>query len=145
MVVIIVNMNHKNKMIEEYIINISKQVNDQYGKELIDEDKISRALTMFKDSSDDLETEIIPKINATLRQVLANNIKSEYHKQYDFIKKIANSIGNVTEAEIINLMMSNYDLIKNDNSEDITNLVISEFKSKRKIDFDIDHDTPCII
>lgn len=139
------NMNHKNKMIEEYIINISKQVNDQYGKELIDEDKISRALTMFKDSSDDLETEIIPKINATLRQVLANNIKSEYHKQYDFIKKIANSIGNVTEAEIINLMMSNYDLIKNDNSEDITNLVISEFKSKRKIDFDIDHDTPCII
>lgn len=139
------NMNHKNKMIEEYIINISKQVNDQYGKELIDEDKISRALTMFKDSSDDLETEIIPKINATLRQVLANNIKSEYHKQYDFIKKIANSIGNVTEAEIINLMMSNYDLIKNDNSEDITNLVISEFKSKRKIDFDIDHDTPHLI
>ena len=88
MVVIIVNMNHKNKMIEEYIINISKQVNDQYGKELIDEDKISRALTMFKDSSDDLETEIIPKINATLRQVLANNIKSECHKQYDFIKKL---------------------------------------------------------
>lgn len=134
-------MDEKNKYIEDYIRKVSSEVNLQFRKELIDEDKISRALTMFKDSSGDLEAEIIPKINDTLYQVLANNIKSECHKQYDFIKKIANSIGNVTEDEIINLMMNNYDLIENDNSEDITNLVISEFKSKRKIDFDIDHDT----
>lgn len=55
-------MEQKNKIIEDYIINISKQVNSQYNG-LIDGDKISKAIEMFKDSNDDLETEIIPKIN----------------------------------------------------------------------------------
>ena len=58
-----INMETKNQYIEQYIKSISAQVNNQYGKELIDNDKISRALIMFKDSSEDLETEIIPKIN----------------------------------------------------------------------------------
>ena len=57
------SMEEKNQYIEQYIKNISSQVNSQYGKELIDEDKISRAMNMFKNSSEDLETEIIPKIN----------------------------------------------------------------------------------
>ena len=56
-------METKNQYIEQYIKSVSAQVNNQYGKELIDNDKISRALIMFRDSSEDLETEIIPKIN----------------------------------------------------------------------------------
>lgn len=139
------NMEEKNQYIEQYIKNISLQINSQYGKELIDEDKISRALTIFKDSSDDLETEIIPRIREALQQVLINSIKHDFYKQYTTIKRTTDSIGNITEDEIMQLMMNNYSLIKNGNSEDITNLVITEFKSKRNIDFDIDHDTPHLI
>ena len=40
-------MEQKNKIIEDYIINISKQVNSQYNG-LIDDDKISKAIEMFK-------------------------------------------------------------------------------------------------
>ena len=81
------NMEEKNQYIEQYIKNISLQINSQYGKELIDEDKISRALTMFKDSSDDLETKIIPRIREALQQVLINSIKHDFYKQYTTIKR----------------------------------------------------------
>ena len=42
-----INMETKNQYIEQYIKSVSAQVNNQYGKELIDNDKISRALIMF--------------------------------------------------------------------------------------------------
>lgn len=75
------SMEEKNQYIEQYINNISLQVNNQYGKELIDKDKIDRALTMFKDSSDDLETEIIPKINQLAQQIIDNFI--EFQRQLE--------------------------------------------------------------
>ena len=75
------DMNQKNQYIEQYIKNIAAQVNSQYGKELIDEDKISRALTVFKDSSDDLETEIIPKIKQSVQQIIDNFI--EFQRQLE--------------------------------------------------------------
>ena len=65
-----ISLQVNNQYIEQYINNISLQVNNQYGKELIDKDKIDRALTMFKDSSDDLETDIIPKINQLAQQII---------------------------------------------------------------------------
>lgn len=74
-------MEEKNQYIEQYINNISLQVNNQYGKELIDKDKIDRALTMFKDSSDDLETEIIPKINQLAQQIIDDFI--EFQRQLE--------------------------------------------------------------
>ncbi len=57
------SMEEKNEYIKQYIKNISFQVNNKYGKELIDEEKISYAVDMLINSKDDLETEIIPKIN----------------------------------------------------------------------------------
>lgn len=74
-------MEEKNQYIEQYINNISLQVNNQYGKELIDKDKIDRALTLFKDSSDDLETEIIPKINQLAQQIIDDFI--EFQRQLE--------------------------------------------------------------
>ena len=74
------NMDQKNKMIEDYINNISNQVNSRYDG-LIDNDKISRALMMFKDSSDDLETEIIPKINELVQEVITNYLKAKEKEQ----------------------------------------------------------------
>ena len=75
------SMEEKNKYIEQYINNISSLVNSQYGKELIDEDKISRAMNMFKNSSDDLETEIIPKINQLAQQIIDDFI--EFQRQLE--------------------------------------------------------------
>lgn len=75
------SMEEKNQYIEQYINNISLQINNQYGKELIDRDKIDRALTMFKDSSDDLETEIIPKINQLAQQIINDFI--EFQRQIE--------------------------------------------------------------
>ena len=72
-----INMETKNQYIEQYIKSVSAQVNNQYGKELIDNDKISRALIMFKDSSEDLETEIIPKINKLVQQVINNYLEQQ--------------------------------------------------------------------
>ena len=81
-----INMETKNQYIEQYIKSISAQVNNQYGKELIDNDKISRALIMFKDSSEDLKTEIIPKINKLVQQVI-NNYLEQQSKIEEIMKK----------------------------------------------------------
>lgn len=145
MVVIKLDMNQKNQYIEQYIKNIAVQVNSQYGKELIDEDKISRAFALFKDSQDDLETEIIPEITRLVQEGIANAIKNDNYKQYILIKRVADSIGNITEDEIKKFMVKNFDSIKNDDSEMITNLVITEFSSKRKNDIEIDHNIPLLI
>ena len=63
-------MEEKNKYIEDYIRSISSKVNSKYGKELIDEEMIVQALTMFKDSQKDLENEIIPTINQLVQKVI---------------------------------------------------------------------------
>mgnify|MGYP006934515640 FL=1 len=57
---IIMNMDRKNQYIEEYIRTIVNQMNNQYNTNLIDDDKIDRAIDMFKNSPKDLEIEIIP-------------------------------------------------------------------------------------
>ena len=60
----------KNKYIEEYTRNLSKNINSQYKTPLIDEDKILRVVKMYKDSDRDLEKEIIPEIDKLAEQLL---------------------------------------------------------------------------
>lgn len=79
------DMEQKNKYIEQYINNIALQINDKY-KGLMDEDKISRAINMFKDSSDDLETVIIPRINELAQKVINDFL--EFQKQIQELIKI---------------------------------------------------------
>ena len=79
------DMEQKNKYIEQYINNIALQINDKY-KGLMDEDKISRAINMFKDSSDDLETVIIPRINELSQKVINDFL--EFQKQIHELMKI---------------------------------------------------------
>lgn len=88
-------MEEKNQYIDQYIKNISLQVNNQYGKELIDKDKIDRSLTMFKDSSDDLETEIIPKINQLAQQVI-----EDYLEQLSVINSVENFNPNEIDTKL---------------------------------------------
>ena len=79
------DMEQKNKYIEQYINNIALQINDKY-KDLMDEDKISRAINTFKDSSDDLETVIIPRINELAQKVINDFL--EFQKQIQELMKI---------------------------------------------------------
>lgn len=84
------NMDQKNRMIENYINNISNQVNNQY-KGIIDEDKIARAMEMFLNSNDDLETKIIPKINELAQEVITNYLK-EKEQRNRMLKNIEKNI-----------------------------------------------------
>ena len=79
------DMEQKNKYIEQYINNIALQINDKY-KGLMDEDKISRAINMFKDSFDDLETVIIPRIDELAQKVINDFL--EFQKQIQELMKI---------------------------------------------------------
>ena len=79
------DMEQKNKYIEQYLNNIALQINDK-NKSLIDEDKISRVINMFKDSSDDLETVIIPRIDELVQKVISDF--SEFQKQIQELMKI---------------------------------------------------------
>lgn len=78
-------MKQKNKYIEQYINNIALQINNKY-KGLMDEDKISKAINMFKDSSDDLETVIIPRIDELAQKVINDFL--EFQKQIQELMKI---------------------------------------------------------
>ena len=103
-------MEQKNKIIEDYIINISKQVNSQYNG-LIDDDKISKAIEMFKDSSDDLETEIIPKINELVQEVIDNYLKLK-EKEHEKIM-LKNIEKNINSGFFIDMLKRNWNKTHN--------------------------------
>lgn len=93
------DMEQKNKFIKEYIINISKKVNSQYNG-LIDDEKIFRAIEMFKNSSDDLETEIIPKINKLVQEVIDNYLKQKEQEKI-MLKNIEKNINSDLFIEML--------------------------------------------
>lgn len=125
------SMEEKNQYIEQYIKNISLQVNSKYGKELIDEDKISRALTMFKDSSDDLETEIIPKINQLAQQVIEDYL--EQQRQLEEMMRKQQEINN-----LINQKINELNEYPNLISDDLRNSAINNYINSNKSIEDID-------
>lgn len=100
------DMNQKNKMIEDYIINISNQVNSQYNG-LIDEDKVSRAIEMFSNSSDDFETEIIPKIDKLAQEVIDNYLKRQEENQRRTM--LENIDKNINSDFFIEMLRKNWD------------------------------------
>ena len=124
-------MEEKNQYIDQYIKNISLQVNNQYGKELIDKDKIDRALTMFKDSSDDLETEIIPKINQLAQQVIEDYLEQ---RQMEEMMKKQQEINNLINQKINELNEKYPNLI----SDDLRNSAINNYINSNKSIEDID-------
>ena len=73
-------MEEKNKMVENYIMTISEQINKQYNG-LMSNEKISRAIEMFRNSDDSYE-EIVKKINSLAQTVIANYNK-EQRKRFD--------------------------------------------------------------
>ena len=68
----------KNQLIEKYIRELAEKINNQYN-DLIDEEKIMKAFSMFKDSSEDLETQIIPKINKLAQRMIEDYLEFQKH------------------------------------------------------------------
>ena len=81
------NMEEKMQYIKQYINDIEIKVNDKYGAELIDNDKISRALKMFQDSPYDLKTEIIPQINKLVQQIIDDYLELQ-KKLEEMMRKV---------------------------------------------------------
>lgn len=65
-------LDEKNKYIENYVREIAANVNYKYSIDLINEEKISHIITKFYNSQDDLETDIIPKIDKSIQEIVDN-------------------------------------------------------------------------
>ena len=120
-------MNQKNKMIKDYIANIANQVNSQYNG-LIDDDKISRAIKMFSNSNEDFETEIIPKINKLVQEVIDNYL--EFKRQIEEMIK-SREVEQFDELAILDLNTDKNGVFLSQQQIDL--LMITELKSKEQI------------
>ena len=120
-------MNQKNKMIEDYIANIANQVNSKYNG-LIDDDKISRAIKMFSNSNEDFETEIIPKINKLVQEVIDNYL--EFKRQIEEMIK-SREVEQFDELAILDLNTDKNGVFLSQQQIDL--LMITELKSKEQI------------
>lgn len=120
-------MNQKNKMIEDYIANIANQVNSKYNG-LIDDDKISRAIKMFSNSNEDFETEIIPKINKLVQEVIDNYL--EFKRQIEEMIK-SREAEQFDELAILDLNTDKNGIFLSQQQIDL--LMITELQSKEQI------------
>lgn len=73
-------MEEKNKLVSEYITQISEQINKQYSG-LMNEERITRAIEMFKDSSEEYYV-IVKRINELAQQVIQNFL-AEQEKRFN--------------------------------------------------------------
>lgn len=121
------NMEQKNKYIEQYINNIALQINNKYNG-LIDDDKIFRIINMFKDSSDDLETEIIPKINEWAKKGINDFL--EFQQQIDDFIKI-NREKNLSELATLDLNTEQNGIYLSQQQIDL--LMITDIKTKEEL------------
>ena len=63
-------MSEKKQMIKNYITQIASKVNEQY-QGLIDDNKMSKAIAMFTDSTEEYDT-IVQRINELVNQMIQN-------------------------------------------------------------------------
>ena len=80
-------MDEKNKFIEEYIRKTAAMINTKFNKEIVYEKKIKIAINMFKDSQDDLETVIIPKIDELAQKVIEDYIQFQKNMEENMLRK----------------------------------------------------------
>ena len=73
-------MKEKNELVNKYITQMSEQINKQYSG-LMNEEKIKRAIEMFKDSPEEYDT-IVKRINELAQQVIQNFL-AEQEKRFN--------------------------------------------------------------
>lgn len=122
------DMNQKNQYIEEYIKDIAMQMNKQYNANLVDDDKIDRDIKMFINSSEDLETEIIPKINELAQKVIEDYLEFQRHIQEMMIRKQEEQLD---EVATLDLYTDKNGIFLSQQQIDL--LMITELQSKEQI------------
>ena len=122
------DMNQKNQYIEEYIKDIAMQMNKQYNANLMDDDKIDRGIKMFINSSEDLETEIIPKISELAQKVIEDYLEFQRHIQEMMIRKQEEQLDEVATLDL-NTDKNGIFL----SQQQIDLLMITELQSKEQI------------
>lgn len=121
------NIEQKNQLIEQYINDLVLSINSKYVG-LIDDEKKKRAVEMFKDSNDDLKSEIIPKINEFANQMIENFIK--------FQRRLAEFTGNEQHKNLGELASLKLNTSKNGiylSQQQIDLLMITELNSKEEL------------
>lgn len=121
------NIEQKNQLIEQYINELVLSINSKYIG-LVDDAKKKRAIEMFKDSNDDLKSEIIPKINEIANQMIENFIK--------FQKRLAEFTGNGQHKNLEEVASLQLNTSKNGiylSQQQIDLLMITEIKSKEEL------------
>lgn len=121
------NIEEKNKIIEEYIYNISDEINKNYPG-LMDDDKILRAIDMFKNSSKDFETEIKFEIKRLAEKVIEDYL--------EFQKKIMEMVQKYQEEQIEELATLDLNTDKNGiylSQQQIDLLIIVDLNSKKEL------------
>ena len=122
------NMDQKNQYIEEYIKELARQINKQYNANIMDDDKINRGIEMFINSSEDLKTEIIPKINELAQKVIEDYLK--------FQKNIMEMMEHHQEEQIEELAILDLNADKNGiylSQQQIDLLMIIDSNSKNEL------------
>ena len=122
------DMNRKNQYIEKYIKDIAMQMNKQYNANLMDDDKIDCGIKMFINSSEDLETEIIPKIKELAQKVLEDYLEFQRHIQEMMIRKQEEQLDEVATLDL-NTDKNGIFL----SQQQIDLLMITELQSKEQI------------
>lgn len=120
-------MEGKNKMVEEYIYNISNEINKDYPG-LMDDDKISKAIDMFKNSSKNFETEIKPEIKRLAEKAIEDYL--------EFQKKIIEIMQKHQEEQIEELATLDLNTDKNGiylSQQQIDLLMIVDISSKKEL------------
>lgn len=142
------NMQEKNQIIENYIRNKVEQINNQYDN-LIDEDKISKLIDMFKDSNEDLEIikdKINQLINSNLSKLIIDKFKSEMPNKNIIIENIIKSMTGTINYDDMNLFLTNhFNEIYNLSEYELATLCLDEFRKSRNYDIQVDHDLPIVL
>ena len=121
------NIEQKNQLIEQYINDLVLSINSKYVG-LIDDENKKKAVEMFKDSNDDLKSEIIPKINEFANQMIENFIK--------FQRRLAEFTGNEQHKNLGELASLKLNTSKNGiylSQQQIDLLMITELNSKEEL------------
>ena len=93
------NMEQKNELVKQYIINTSKKLNAKYNN-ILTPDKNNQAICIFTNSEKNYE-EIIKEIDALAASIVKNYIKLQEQKQKCVEKQVNNKDRNSRTFEQI--------------------------------------------
>ena len=130
-------LDEKNEYIENYVREVAANVNYKYAVDVISEARIKEVLNDYYNSQEDLETEIIPKINNYIQQIVDNFLeqlkklneedknKSGSSFNSDYGSENNNNNNNQKENKLSSLMVMALSLVNCSTIEEINEFIDS--------------------